>query len=322
MTDFKKYESILNLERYLDEYDEDYLNKKYYFYITEKIHGCNFQICYDGENFKYGKRTAFLENDEKFNNFQNVILNMEDLLSSIKSLYNFYGKTIIVYGELFGGYYPGFKDKNSIRIQKGVNYHYENKFLFYDIKVGDIYLSVGEIFNLIEDEEPTLDKYYLRPYSVIKCTIPELLKLDNKFNSTIPQMYGLPELESNICEGIVIKTDDELNKFGRRIIFKYKNEIFAEKKQERNKKPKENINDNSDLKDEIKSYINDNRFNAVLSKDSWNKDKIGIFFKEFKEDIINDLPLDLKEKLDKDLIKFISKEISYLYRNKFLDFVK
>ena len=71
--DFKKYNSIEN------HYQENFINKikeansglNVQWFVTEKIHGCNAQISYDGKEVRYGKRTSYIEN-EKFSHI-NVV---------------------------------------------------------------------------------------------------------------------------------------------------------------------------------------------------------------------------------------------------------
>lgn len=83
-------------------------------YATEKIHGCNFAIYYDGHTWRYAKRTAFLDWEDELFGWQEYFPISTDgrteLMYCIRSLYDNEEpnggesyKHLIVFGEFFGG---------------------------------------------------------------------------------------------------------------------------------------------------------------------------------------------------------------------------
>jgi len=70
--------------------------------------------------------------------------------------------------------------------------------------------------------------FYATP--LLEGTLEECLKFNITINSSIPKHFGLPELEKNQCEGVVIKSVEYKYKptGNKRYILKYKNQKFAE----------------------------------------------------------------------------------------------
>lgn len=50
-----------------------------------------------------------------------------------------------IFGELFGGFYPGLETVGDcIRVQKGIYYAPYNEFILFDIKIGEKFLNFQE----------------------------------------------------------------------------------------------------------------------------------------------------------------------------------
>jgi len=83
--EFKKYSEIENAYRkaYI-EYIEQVGLSGGEWVVEEKIHGSNLCIYYNGIEFKYAKKTAFIEEDENFYNCHKVV---EDNKEAIIKLY-------------------------------------------------------------------------------------------------------------------------------------------------------------------------------------------------------------------------------------------
>lgn len=54
--------------------------------VTEKIHGANFSVSYDGEQSHYAKRRAPLSMDESFYQFQRIVPRLQACIESLWSL--------------------------------------------------------------------------------------------------------------------------------------------------------------------------------------------------------------------------------------------
>ena len=148
---FSKYSSIPNythdksLQKTKDKFGH------YNFVATEKIHGSNFQfICSlngkDELKIDCAKRTDLIEGNQGFYNCERILeryrQSLTDLFNAVYQeqdrIQDKINLTISVYGEIFGGNYPGISSpKDSKNVQKGMFYHPDNEFLVFDIKYFD-----------------------------------------------------------------------------------------------------------------------------------------------------------------------------------------
>jgi Rnl2 family RNA ligase len=210
--------------------------------------------------------------------------------------------SVSVFGEMFGGLYPHpdvARVNNVSLIQKGVYYSPIHEFYGFDIYVFDgddgRYLDVEEANALFE----RYGFFYAR--RLFQGSLKECLEYPNAFNSNIPEWLGLPPIEGNICEGVVIRPITPMYfRNGSRVLIKNKNEKFAEKKSVKKNAPSTPV----ELSDALKAlfpvadqYVNENRLANVVShigevefpKDfgkvmgALTKDAIEDFLKEHKD---------------------------------------
>lgn len=319
MKEFKKYNSIEN------HYREEWINRikvqrpdlaKGKWAITEKVHGTNVQFGFDGE-YTVGKRTGFIEEGERFYNIQKFA---EYYKGPIKAIYEECKKryncnSIIVFGELFGGSYPHKeveKDNTAQKVQKGVYYCPMNEIMFFDIYMDDRYLPVKEFEDVMDTVK---NKGYIEliyQHSILVDGIDNAVKYPNDEPSQMYKIWGLPELEDNIREGIVIKPYEQDAFIGQsRVIIKSKNDRFSEKTHEKVDKPKVEVPEFvQKCMEEISQYINENRVNNVISHIGEVTEKdigkiIGLTSKDVLEDYNKDYNT-LKE-MEKEYQKMITK---------------
>ena len=270
---FKKYNSIENTyrEEILDKIkSHGFWNNE--FVVQENVHGSNLSfLSIDGENFSSAKRTSSLEPDERFYNHQ---LLLESLLPSLRNIWrmlsiDFDGeiKQLNLFGEVCGGVFPHKEVKRNgqaIQVQKGVFYSPNNLFYAFDILINnEVYVDVDRVNSLFEKEGMTYAK------TLFKGNIEQCLEHSNAFNSTIPRDLGLPELDENICEGVIIKPlKTSYFRNGSRVILKNKNEKWSEKEKTRRSIKKEVALPEKIvlLKEVISTYVTENRLNNVISK--------------------------------------------------------
>lgn len=329
---FEKYASIENSYQadIMGKFDEVISHKSIKWVIMEKIHGANFQVYFDEHGIKCGKRTAFLGDEENFYCYQHLIT--KDMIKKLEEIYNSEKQPIRIFGELFGGKYEAehnYKDEVRISnpkcVQREIQYSPFNQILFYDVEIGGRILSWKEVEQFIERYNLNKDcgLQFEKPIKIVEETLSDVIKENNKFESVISQVdlnyLNLPVIKDNICEGIIIKPyNQEYRCFdGSRIIIKSKNEKFAERRHE--KKPVDtalysSVQDTFNL---VKDYINENRANAVISKDSWGKHDFGKFLSNFVSDIYESIEKDgiklpqdekaqamLKQKISKECLKY------------------
>jgi Rnl2 family RNA ligase len=308
-----------------------------------KVDGSNISFHYNGSEYEVANRTHFIKDDEKFFNLekfkeqykQNVI----DIYNYLKSKYSNLN-TVIVYGEIFGGYYKSVNTKglDICKIQGRINYSPYNHIIIFDIAI-----TVGEnddvkIYLNWEDVKDLCETFgFLIVPEVARGTFIELMNFNiDNYKDPLYKILNpdLDEIEDNYVEGIVIKPLFE-QRFGNgsRVIGKLKNIKFTESKSNKNG---EKIDINEQLKSlgeeyveiyaNIIDYITQNRYNSVVSKigEVTSKD-FGTIMKEYHTDVMNDYKKDYPdsilfsgniEKKNINVInKLINNKISTLVKN-------
>ena len=326
MIEFKKYSSIENhfYKDYLDQVREQ-VPADMQWVVQEKVHGTNTSFLCDGNDVKFAKRTSILGDDEKFYDYQEILEEYRDKVLSL------YGRvcsqhkdvaSISVFGELFGGAYPHPDVQRIGRltlIQKGVFYTPSHEFYGFDIYAftndGGYYLSVDEANALFEAE----GFFYAR--SLFTGSLDECLKHPNQFHSKIAEWLGLPAIDDNICEGIVIRpVTPYYLRTGSRALIKSKNEKFAEKKsvKRRNKQLEQQVEyskELTELQGLVDSFVNENRLANVVSHigEVRMPADLGKLIKEMSYDVVEDFLKDhsaLYNVIDKSEIKIFNKELN------------
>ncbi len=295
---FQKYASIEGI-RHASKVKEQLIGE---WCVQEKTHGCNFQFdTEDGVIITAGKRNSPITQDELktfhhcgivFDAYKLKLTEMFTLLEPKKSL--------IVYGELFGGSYPPLKSLNK-PVQKEVLYSPTIDFIAFDIKIDSFYLPHNEceiLFQKFGWKYPKID---------FKGTFDECKEFSSKTNAlltSIPSaLYNLSPIENNIREGNIIKPFSTVlfSKKGSRLIFKDKNAKFRETK-EQEETIEAATTTTTDLKLILDNYITEMRWNCVKSKESQdcNENKLLCLFVDdalesyFKD--IDKIPETKKEK--------------------------
>lgn len=272
--------------------------------IQEKVHGTNCCLVTDGQTVHFAKRMGWAEPGETFYQYEELLERRYDktiyLPSSIKEKY---ADTISVaiYGEMFGGKYPHSEVKNDSRvmcIQKRVTYYSGHDFYAFDLFIKESdnskYLSVDEANLFFEKGQ------FLYAKSLFQGFLEECLQYPNAFQGHIAGWLGLPSVEDNICEGIVIRpVEPVFYNNSSRLLLKSKNCRFVEKKSIKKRQPSlfveliysEELNQ---LLETIEGYVTENRLNNVISKIgqiSIPKDTgklIGLFSKDVLEDFLKE----------------------------------
>ena len=305
MVQFKKYNSIENT------FDKDFMEKiflegydKQEFVVQEKVHGSNVCLVTDGKTVSFGKRTGFIEAGEKFYDYEELL---ERYTPKVISLFSIVKEdfpdvlSITLFGEMFGGKYPHPDVKNNSKIpviQKGVFYSPMHELYAFDLYVttaeSSRYLTVDEANDFFERG----DIFYAK--TLFRGTLNECMQYPNTFQSQISNWLGLPMLEDNICEGVVIRPVQPIYLHnGSRVLLKNKNARFAEKKSVKKRAPKLFIEPSySELLNSLlpvaEEYVTENRLNNVVSKIgqiSVPKDTgklIGLFSKDILDDFMKE----------------------------------
>lgn len=319
--DFKQYHSIENSSRvdFIESVKAHNLDQGE-FVVQEKVHGANLTFITDGIEIKCAKRTGLLKPDEKFFNYQKIRDRyQEKILKTFEEVKKLEPNIDLLYifGELFGGYYPHpevAKVPDAIKLQQGVFYSPGNDFYAFDLRIyNKTYLNLNQSMEIFEK----IGFLYAKP--LFKGTLDECLQYPNEFESYISGWLGLPKIENNIAEGIIIKP--LVTRFlpdKSRVIIKNKNPKYEEKliKKNKIKRPKLEPSDKiKSFQEEVKTYINQNRLDGVISKAG--KPDIGFFAKDVLEDFLKDHGTDFNalERGEQKIIKqFIAQECSKMCR--------
>jgi Rnl2 family RNA ligase len=300
------------------------------FIVQEKVHGANFSFFTDGKEIKIAKRTAFIEQDEKFFNAHQILeryrKSVIEVFQKVKTIHPDV-ETVVIYGELFGG---GYKHKevepvkDAVKVQKGIEYAPHNEFYAFDIKLNGITYLNTDVVNQIFEE---VGFFYAK--ILFQGTLEDTLRFPNVFNSKIPAWLGLPELEDNMCEGTIVKTlKTKYFGNGARIILKNKNEKWVEKSKMVKKEAKTvqkqvHFSEKAqEIWEEIQKYATVNRLNNVISKIGEFEPKmigkvIGLFAQDILEDFEKDFPAAFTA-IEKEEQKRINKKLNSLV----IDFIK
>lgn len=305
--------------------------------VTEKIHGSNSQVCYDvrTQEFKYGSRNRYLEDGETFYHVQDILARLkEDILLFSKGLGDDLAAlgqklvSVILFGEVFGGSYPHadvVKDRNALKVQKGVAYCPDNRWLAFDAA----YTIEGSDRMFFLPGSKFLSLCYLSHIDTVPVLglVPALdvaLGFSEDGPSRVYEKFGLPKLDDNIMEGIVFRPYFRDVWLGNhRVIFKKKGERFKEKS--RAKKDMAPVEAPESVKQacgEISLYINANRVSNVVSHigEVGPKD-VGKVIQLVAKDVLDDFRKDsdtlvkLEKKEEKQVTKFMNGEIAKLVRD-------
>ena len=320
---FRKYNEIENTYRtdFIQKIKNLNLDPNTQFACFTKIDGSNFSIILDeDDNFACAKRTDIVTPAEKFHNCDYVIekMNLIEKIKEIKkyvmnkfnivNMYNTNKCRVQIYGELCGGMYrhPEVeKVKGAVKIQGRVSYHPDNIWVPFD---GFVAIDEDRIIYFNVDELAEICKHVGLPCQIEKFrgTLDECLNFDVQFvDDTGHVLFGLPLIDDNLSEGVVIKPVYPMwFPNGERIILKNKNERFKEKaKKEKIQKVEVPLNEN-ELKvlNILNEYVTESRMFSIFSKEGKLEDKLfgkvlGLFILDCITDAIKDNP-EIQELID------------------------
>lgn len=315
MTDFSEYEKMPKDLNKLG-HDIKVFNKfnTLKWVVTEKVHGANFSFVYEGKKLAYAKRKEYLAWGDDFFGFQEVAQQMEDNVLGLFEELSLCmpGDKYILYGELFGGSYPHpdvVPHPNVQAIQTGVYYAPQVGFCAFDIAI-----ETDGVKSYLDYEEAI--RYFERhgifhAHILFAGRLNEALNFDTRINSLVPPRLGLPALESNLIEGVVIKPlrHKSLAEADGRPIVKLKNKEFDEEKKfhEAGKwsyipKATTNTEELGFLLEGMRGYVTANRLNSVISKtgrlDFANAQRLADITAEYLRDVVEDFNIDNNGILD------------------------
>lgn len=266
-----KYHSIDNPKNKLIDDIRSHVPKDCEFVATEKIHGANMSIhIFPDGTVRFASRNRWLEETDEFNGYKTIKEEVQEKCVKMSKMVEFKDR-FIVYGELFGGVYPNrYTPSNIKQIQKEIYYTNLLSFFAFDIKVDGAYMDFNDYYRLCDK----VDLPY--PNVIVSGTLDECLQFDvENFETPIPAILGLPPVENNFAEGVVIKpVVNYYHPKGYRFIVKLKKSSFSDVR------PKvkiltrtgEEVDDETiNITEEMLRYINKNTVESVSIKNSNTK---------------------------------------------------
>jgi Rnl2 family RNA ligase len=316
---FQKYSAIDNIQRTetvkkiikLGHAEVDWV-------VEEKIHGSNFSIWSDLGDIKFARRMAFLKKGESFPGLAHLREQLTDDVQRVGEVLMNKRDDIdvfAVFGEIFGGYFrhPDVERIDGVpRIMGQVQYSPDVHFMAFDLFIN------GEFVHYDVAHEVFAEAEILRAEPLFRGSFAEALKHPNAFPSTVPGRLGLPEIEDNVCEGVVLRpVEPRRLPCGSRVILKNKNTKFDEKAKVVNepKMSDEKLSDEArTLLAELKACVTENRLENVLSKIGFvTIEDFGRVMASFCEDVLDDFLRDFDEpfsQLDGAEQKFLRKQLN------------
>lgn len=198
--------------------------------VTEKIHGASFCFVLSAGRIDCAKRKAVLGEEEDFFGHRRLLERLRGPLRKLFIDAREEASRLLVYGELFGGGYPhplvpavaGVQP-----VQTGVWYCPDVAFRAFDVVAED---AQGRRQWWTHDQAaaglgaagvPTLEPLFIGPYGAAR-------EQSAVRETAIPALLGLPPLEDNFAEGIVLKPRVPVLVGGLRPTLKLKHPRFAE----------------------------------------------------------------------------------------------
>lgn len=253
--EFHKFNQIENISKFDDDQCGEWI-------ALEKAHGANFSFVVSLSNVQCANRSKILNSTDKFFGHELIRKRYEhDMLLLYDQIIKVYPDvtSMQIYGELIGGMYihPQVKKLDISRVQREVQYHPEHQVLFYDIMLSlltkNIFLPFDEAVKFIS-MFPDLKVVPI----VARGSFTEMSKLNPVYQTLIPNIFDLPEINNNFSEGYVIR-----NSIHHQMV-KLKNLKFLEAPKQRVRGGTKKIQ--LDDSHELVKYINENRLASVRSK--------------------------------------------------------
>lgn len=189
---------------------------------TEKIHGANFVIGVEGDAVGFGKRKAWLAEDEAFFGWQ---LLAKDLGERVRVVAREVGAAqVVCFGELFGGGYPH-PDVTPIAglsaVQTGIWYAPDLRWAMFDVLVATSDDDDGELLAYAELEALAASAVLTTPPVIARGKYGDIERWPIVGPTELPGRFGLPPIADNVREGFVAKPDRRCA-YGERPIVKKK----------------------------------------------------------------------------------------------------
>jgi Rnl2 family RNA ligase len=193
------------------------------------------------------------------------------------------------------------------------------QFYAFDIRTDHGYVNYDKCIEIFQK----LDLFHAKILK--RGTLEDVIKFEVEgFQTTIPGLLGLPDIEDNIAEGVVIKPVNAHYISGDRVIIKKKTKAFSEvnvesimklkKEQKKNVEIKKISDEVIELSNILVCYVTINRVKNLISKIGEVKvDEVNSLIGLLAKDAFTDFKIDYEsryEKLKEEEKKSLSKKLA------------
>lgn len=196
----------------------------------EKVHGAQLVIGVQEGQVHFGKRKAWLSDEDPFFGWQLLRAKLSTAALGIARAVSAKGDAVYLYGELFGGHYPH-PDVPPVpgmsAVQTGIWYAPDLHWAPFDVLVARSDEDEGVLLAHREVEAAVREAGLLTPPVVRRGTRSDLEGVPTRGPTRLPALLGLPPIAGNVAEGLVIKSDARAAP-SQRASFKRKIEEFSE----------------------------------------------------------------------------------------------
>jgi Rnl2 family RNA ligase len=198
----------------------------------EKIHGAQLVLGASASRVRIGKRKAWLEDADPFFGWQLFRPDLERAGRELFELLRAEAQTLYFYGELFGGHYPhpdvvpvaGVSAvQTGVWYAPGIHWALFDAVRVYDGDRAPDFVAADEL------AEAAARVGVLTPPALAQGRKNEVAGTPVRFVSKVPELLGLPRIEGNFAEGIVVKHTGSVSAAERGIV-KRKIDEFDEKR--------------------------------------------------------------------------------------------
>lgn len=260
-------------------------------YALEKIHGTSAHISWSAKN----QQVKFFSGGESYERFVSLF-DVSFLQYKLAEL--FVTSDAIIYGEAYGGKQQGMSN----------TYGKELKFIGFEVKVGELWLSVPNSEGICKSLNIEFVDYEKVPTDLDSLNIQR----DKPSTQAIRNGCG----NDKIREGVVLKPLIELTtNNGGRIIVKHKRDEFRETKTPREVSP-EKFKVMEDAKSIAEEWVTEMRLKHVLDKlpQGINVESTKLVINAMVEDVLREAKGEIVE--SKEVIKSISAKAATMFKDK------
>jgi hypothetical protein len=213
-------------------------------YALEKVHGTSAHV-----SWKDGK-LGFFSGGESYDRFVSLF-DHEELVRKFTDKFGQDDRTIIVYGEAYGGKQQGMS----------ATYGPDLRFVAFDVLIGDCWLQVEHAHSVCRH----LGLEFV-DYEQIDSTLAEIDRCRD-LPSTQAARNGVPNWEATIREGVVLRPVFEVTlNNGRRLIAKHKRDEFRESKSPRVERDPTQVEAKLRMDAFVEEHVTPRRFEHVVDQ--------------------------------------------------------